>query len=85
MAFFVYILKSEKDNGLYVGMSQDVGKRLASHNFGSTRSTKYRRPLKVIYVEEYSTRVEARAREKFLKSYAGSSEKMSIVEHCGVV
>ena len=78
--YFVYILQSEKDNQLYVGMTSNVERRLKQHNDGGVRSTSKRRPFKVIYKEPYSSRVEAREREKFLKSYKGAKEKLEIVE-----
>jgi putative endonuclease len=85
MEYCLYILQSEKDKGFYVGISADVEKRLEAHNRGGTPSTKYRRPFRLIHVERYSTRVEARAREIFLKSYAGSREKKEILENCRIV
>jgi len=80
MEYFVYILKSLKDGGYYVGISHDIQKRLDYHNRSKVRSTKYRIPFKIIYTEKYSTRLEARNREKYLKSYRGSKEKLSILE-----
>ena len=78
--YFIYILQSENDKGLYVGLTSDVDKRLVYHNAGRVRSTSHRRPFKVIYKESYGSRAEAREREKFLKSYKGSKEKLTIIE-----
>ena len=77
---FVYILRSKVDDKFYVGMTQNLKERVAVHNAGRVRPTKARRPFELIYAESYATRQEARAREKFLKSYAGSKTKKSIVE-----
>lgn len=77
---YVYILRSLKDTGLYVGMTQDLNKRLGHHNAGRVRSTKARKPFELLYKEVYATRAEAREREKYLKSYRGSKEKMTILE-----
>lgn len=77
---FVYILRSDKDQRLYVGMTHDLQKRLAAHNAGSVRSTKNRRPFSLLYSEEFATRIEAREREKYLKSYKGSKTKANIVQ-----
>ena len=41
----------------------------------------YGRLFELIYVEEFKTREEARAREKYLKSYKGAKEKLSILEN----
>ncbi len=81
MSYWVYILKSQKDGKRYVGMSSDVSRRLAYHNAGKVQSTKHRCPFELLYKEAYATRTEARAREKYFKSYAGSKEKLSILEN----
>ena len=46
--YFLYILQSEKDNSLYIGHSRDVYERLRRHNEGHSRSTKGKRPWKLI-------------------------------------
>jgi len=80
--YFVYILKSLKDGKYYVGLTSDVQKRLGNHNSGLNKSTKNRRPFKLIYSESLKRRSEAREREKFLKSYSGVEEKRKIIlEH----
>ena len=67
----VYALQSKKDGWLYIGMSFNVTDRLEQHNRGYNRSTKSRAPFELFYVEECASRVEARNREKFLKSGQG--------------
>ncbi len=69
--YFVYILRSLKDGGWYIGYSTDVEKRLAEHNSGKNTSTHIRRPFKLIYYEAYLHKMDALGREKFLKSGAG--------------
>ncbi len=69
--WFVYALRSERDKGLYIGMSTDVKRRLAEHNRGYNRSTASRAPFKLIHVEQCESREAAREREKFLKSGMG--------------
>ena len=78
--YFVYILQSHKDGGYYVGMTANLESRLGNHNAGRVRSTRYRRPLRIIYSEKYETRDEARKREVYLKSYSGAREKLKILE-----
>ncbi|MEW7289744.1 GIY-YIG nuclease family protein [Aquimarina sp. 2304DJ70-9] len=68
---YVYVLRSLKDDRFYVGMSQDVDKRLKEHNLGKTQSTKGYRPWEIILIEEYPDRITARKREKYLKSGYG--------------
>ena len=69
--FTIYILKSLKDNRSYVGYSKNFVNRFKQHNNGQVKSTKHRRPLIVIYTEEFNTSPEAKIREKWWKSYKG--------------
>ena len=80
VAMYLYILQSCKDGGCYVGISADPNKRLLDHNAGRCSATKPRRPLKLLYQEEWPDTKSARQREKYLKSYAGSREKQKIIE-----
>lgn len=67
----IYAIKSEIDGRIYVGMAIDVERRVSEHNSGKTRSTKGYKPWKLIYVEVVGERIEARKREKYLKSGSG--------------
>lgn len=67
----MYVLKSEKDSNIYIGITDNLERRLKQHNSGRNLSTKYRVPLKLIYYEIKENRVEARKKEKFLKSGSG--------------
>lgn len=71
MRYYVYALQSLKDEKLYIGITKDVERRLAEHNAGQTRSTKHRRPFRLVYKEECDSRVNARHREVKLKSGSG--------------
>jgi putative endonuclease len=57
--FYLYILLNEKDNKRYVGFSENLKTRINEHNSGSVKSTKNRRPLKLIYFEEYESKGDA--------------------------
>ena len=65
--YYVYTLKSSKDNRLYIGSTSNLRKRLKEHNDGKAKSTRYRRPLELIYYEAYKEKSIARKREKLLK------------------
>lgn len=52
-------------------MSTNVNERLTYHNLGRVKSTKPFIKWELIHVEEFETRIEARKREKYLKSAAG--------------
>jgi len=58
-------------NYIYVGLTRDLDRRLIEHNKGETRSTKAYKPFVLIYEERFNSRVEARAKEKYLKSGIG--------------
>jgi putative endonuclease len=65
--FYVYVLKSAKDNNLYIGSTNNLGRRLLEHNNGEVQSTKSRVPFELRYYESYSVEEEARHRESALK------------------
>ena len=67
---FIYILRCA-DNRLYIGSTRDIDKRIEAHKDGKVRTTKSRRPIKLIYSEEMTTYTEARKRELYLKSGTG--------------
>lgn len=78
---FVYVIWSEKFCRKYVGMTENIENRLKEHNSGKTSSTKAFISWEIIYKEEFITRVEAREREKYLKTAAGRKflkEKLSL-------
>ena len=70
-AYFVYTIKSKIDGRLYVGISENLEKRLIEHNKGQTKSTKAYRPWILVYKKFIGSRIEARKEEKRLKSGFG--------------
>ena len=69
--FFVYVIRSTINGYFYVGMSEDVAKRIVQHNAGSTKSTKPYKPWELFFFESYPSRIEARKGEVYLKSGIG--------------
>jgi len=67
MPFYVYILKSQKDQSFYIGYTNDLDSRIREHNEGFARYTKNKRPWNLVYSEEFVTKKEAIIRERFLK------------------
>jgi putative endonuclease len=64
---FTYILECA-DGTLYVGWTTDLESRLRAHNAGrGGRYTRGRRPVRLAYFEEHSTRQEAQRREAALR------------------
>ena len=69
--YYVYILFCKKHVKSYVGLTENVQKRLNEHNSKQSGYTSKYGPWEVIQVEEFETRIEARKREKYLKSAVG--------------
>jgi putative endonuclease len=69
--FYVYILLSEKDNKRYIGCTENLDRRLTEHNSGLVKSTRNRRPVKLIYFEKYKSKSDAMKREKEIKAKKG--------------
>jgi len=74
--FYVYLLKSKKDNRLYIGYSSDLKKRVKMHNSGKVVSTKNRYSLVLIYYEAYRSEKDARRRENQLKGISSQRESL---------
>ena len=76
---YVYILKC-KDKTLYTGYTNDLDNRLKMHNSGKgAKYTKYRRPCKLVYFEEYKTRGEALSREYQIKQLS-REDKLKLIK-----
>ncbi len=65
--FYVYVLKSKRDNMLYIGSTNDLKKRFNEHNNNKVTSTKNRTPFDLVYYEAYRSERDARKREYNLK------------------
>jgi putative endonuclease len=69
MPYFVYILKSLKDETYYIGSTQDLNSRIERHNQGRVSYTKPRRPWRLVYSEECPDRSSAAKRETEIKAH----------------
>ena len=67
----VYAITSSSRNYVYVGMTNDLERRLKEHNNGENRSTKAYKPFTLIYSVEFPDRISARIKERYLKSGVG--------------
>ncbi len=72
--FYVYLIQSVEDKGIYIGYTSDLKKRLKEHNQGKTKSIKHRIPFILIYYEAYLNKTDARKREIELKKKAQQRE-----------
>lgn len=65
--YHVYILKCH-DGTLYAGSTNDLQKRIETHNLGKgAKYTRGRLPVKLVYSESFTTKGEALKREMSLK------------------
>ena len=69
--FYVYVLQSGLDDGLYIGFTGDLRRRLKEHQEGKSFATSYRGPWRLIYYEAYLEEGDALGREEYLKSGGG--------------
>ncbi|MBF0490456.1 MAG: GIY-YIG nuclease family protein [Candidatus Omnitrophica bacterium] len=69
--YFVYVLKSEQRNYIYVGLTNDLERRIKQHQEGKSSTTRSYRPFVLVLTEKSELRLEARNREKYLKSGSG--------------
>ncbi len=67
----IYVLLSLVSGKLYVGMTQDLKRRITEHNSGKCKFTSGHVPWVLVYTEPADESLKARAREKYLKSAAG--------------
>lgn len=71
LPYCVYVLLSEADRLLYIGFTGNIENRIRNHNSGGTKSTSFRRPLKLIFCEYYLFKEDALKRERYFKTTAG--------------
>lgn len=79
--YYVYILKSYQDDGLYIGFTNDLKRRLIQHASGQVKSTHLRVPFKLIHYEYFINEKDAKAREEFLKSGYGRKQLKEILKN----
>jgi putative endonuclease len=57
--FYVHVLHSTRDLGLYIGFSTDLRRRLSEHKNGASQATNFRGPWSLIYYEAYTEAADA--------------------------
>lgn len=68
--YFVYMLASKRNGTLYVGVTNDLSRRVGEHKAGAVPGfTRQYRVDRLVYAEGYSSILEARARERSLKRW----------------
>ena len=76
---YTYIVRC-KDDSLYCGWTNNLEKRIESHNAGTgAKYTKSRRPVKLVYYEIFDTKEEAMSREYVIKQLT-RAQKVKLIE-----
>jgi putative endonuclease len=79
---YIYIVECA-DGTLYTGWTTDLARRVATHNAGRGADyTRGRRPVRLVYWEEHSSRTSARRRELILKRMK-RARKLSLIAAAG--
>ena len=77
---YTYVLRCA-DGSLYTGWTNDLEKRLAAHNAGTaSKYTFPRRPVEIVYTEQFATKREAMSREYQIKQLT-RQEKLELIRH----
>lgn len=82
--YFTYILECA-DKTLYVGSTNDLEKRLHSHNYlkGGAHYTKIRRPVVLKYFEKFRSYAKSRAKEGEWKRLS-RNEKLRLIKNSAI-
>ncbi|MBP2032344.1 putative endonuclease [Clostridium algifaecis] len=76
---YVYILRCN-DNTFYTGYTNNLNKRIQTHNAGKgAKYTRGRLPVKLVYFEEYSSKIQAMQREYAIKQLT-KENKLKIIQ-----
>ncbi len=78
--YYVYIVRCA-DETLYTGIATELERRIEEHN-SSQKGAKYtrvRRPVSLVYQEEFPDRSSASKREYEIKKKMNRSEKLKLI------
>jgi putative endonuclease len=71
MKWYVYIARCA-DNSLYTGITTNLERRIREHNsnnYSGAKSLRYRRPVKLVYYEQFANQTQAAVRERAIKKW----------------
>ena len=76
---YTYILRC-RDQTLYCGWTNHLEERIKAHNQGKgAKYTRSRRPVELVYYEEFSTKQEAMRRERAIKCLS-RAEQLELIQ-----
>ena len=80
MAYYVYFMSNSRDGTIYVGITNDLVRRVYEHRTNAVPGFTARYNLKrLVYFEEHSTAANAIQREKTIKHWV-RAWKMDLIE-----
>lgn len=80
MAYFVYILASKRNGTLYIGVTNDLARRVHEHRTGAADGfTKKHNVKRLVWYETHGDVEVAIAREKTIKRWR-RSYKLNVIE-----
>ena len=79
--YYVYIVKCA-DETLYTGIATELDRRIVEHNESDkgAKYTRVRRPVSLVYSEEYPDRSAASKREYEIKKKMSRAEKLELIK-----
>lgn len=79
--YYVYVLKSKNENFIYVGYTENYKERIKRHNKGLVQSTNAFKPYKLVLLEVYISKADAKRREKYLKTTKGKTTLRTMLKN----
>ena len=81
--YFVYLLEC-RDKSIYCGYTNQLVKRVETHSKGQgAKYTQRRRPVKLVYFEEFESRSDAMRREHQIKGFS-RGKKLEMIKKNGI-
>ena len=74
--YILYLIQSKKDSSFYIGITNNLQRRIKEHNNGLSLSTKNKRPWALVYCEIYRSKKDVIKRERMLKKHKGGWLKL---------
>ena len=71
--WYVYIIRNDTNKRFYIGVTEDIEKRIAQHNKSKRRSITHFGNYYLVHSEQFPTFQEARKREQQIKAYKGGN------------
>lgn len=79
--FYFYILRSLKNQKLYIGQTTDLKARIKSHNLGENSATKPNIPYKLIFYSGFISEKDTVDCERYFKTTSGWKRLKNMLKH----